>query len=138
MNYSPWVDLATRVHLTLIWKPLIGRVGEYLHLEQRITLDPRMTRRQARSVLAHELVHAEHADVVTMCNAVNLRQEQAADRIAARRLIDISDLGDAMLACENHLSAMAVELRVSDALLRVRRDNLNNTERLYLRRRLTD
>lgn len=134
-TYSPWGDLASRPHLELVWDHMgEGLLGLYDHLRQRITLDPRMPRRQIRSVLAHELVHAEQADHQTECQRVNLRQEQMADRKAARRLVDIRDLGDAMVACDNHLSAMAVELRVSDALLRVRRDHLNQTERLYLRR----
>lgn len=134
-TYSPWADLASRPHLDLVWHQLgDGVLGLYDHLRQRITLDPRMPRRQIRSVLAHELVHAEQADHRTDCTRVNLRQEQQADRRAARRLVDIRDLGEAMIGCDNHLSAMAVELRVSDALLRVRREHLTQTERVYLRR----
>ena len=134
-TYSPWRDLASRAHLELVWNQMgDGLLGLYDHLRQRITLDPRMPRRQMRSVLAHELVHAEHADHRTECQRINLRQEQLADRKAARRLIDIRDLGEAMIACDNHLSAVAVELRVSDSMLRVRRDHLTRTELLYLRR----
>jgi hypothetical protein len=53
-------------------------------------------------------------------------------------MVDINDLADAMMFHGNHLSAIAVELRVSDALLRVRRDHLHPSEAAYLRRRLAD
>lgn len=137
-TYSPWAELSTLSDLTLEWRHLTGRVGEYLHRERKIHLDPRAPRRQLRSVLCHELRHAEAGDRLTHCGRVNLRQEQAADQKAARLMIDVRDLGDAMVLHANHLSAIAVELRVSDALLRVRRDHLHPSEKSYLRQRLAD
>lgn len=135
--YSPWADLAGRPDLTLEWRELVGRVGEYLHAERLIRLDPRMPRRQARAVLAHELRHADAGDTHTMCARVNLRQEQRADREAARLLIDVRDLGEAMAHHgQAHRSAIAVELRVSDRLLGVRLAGLHPSERHYLTRRL--
>lgn len=138
-TYSPWRDLANRPQIDLVWRPLPdGILGKYEHHLLRITLDPRMPRRQSRSVLAHELVHDEEADVHTACAHIAHRQESRANQRAARRLIDIHDLGDVMVTCDNHLSAMAVELHVSDALLRIRRDTLTATERHHLRGRLSE
>ena len=136
--YSPWADLAARPDLTLVWQPMVGRVGEYVHALRLIRLDPRMPRRQARAVLAHELRHADAADTLTQCAHVNLRQEQRADRTAARLLIDVHQLADAMVLHDRRHSAVAVELHVSDRLLGVRLDHLHPSERAFLTRRLAD
>lgn len=112
------------------------RVGQYEHHLRRITLDPRMPRRQIRSVLCHELRHADAADEHTDCERTNLRQEQVADRQAARLLIDARDLARALVIHECHQSAVAVELRVSDRLLGVRLDHLHPSERHWIDRQL--
>lgn len=133
-TYSPWGELTAQPDLRLEWRELAGHLGEYLHVERCIVLDPRMPRRQQRSVLAHELRHAEHRDFHTMCDRVNLRQEQRADREAARLLVDVRDLASALILYDEHLSAAAVELRVSDAMLRIRLATLHPAERHFLRR----
>lgn len=138
-TYSPWRDLANRPQLEVVWRELPdGVLGQYEHHLLRITLDPRMPRRQSRSVLAHEIVHHEESDVLTMCSHAQRFQERRADQRAARRLIDIQDLADVMLSCDNHLSAMAVELHVSDDLLRIRREGLTKAERYHLWHRLAE
>lgn len=136
-TYSPWDELAQQPDLRLEWALLVGRVGEYLHVARKIVLDPRMPKRQARSILCHELRHAEVGDEHTACDRVNLRQEQRADREAARLLVDIRDLGDALVLHEQHISAAAVELRVSDAMLRTRLRGLHPSERWHLTERLS-
>lgn len=136
-TYSPWAELAEHPWLTLEWRILRrGRVGQYLHETKTITLDPRMPRRQARSVLAHELEHAFAGDACTPLVHVNLRQEQRADTNAARKLIVLEDLAEALTIHDHHVSAAAVELRVSDAMLKVRLRNLHPSERHWLTRRL--
>lgn len=134
--YSAWGHLASLPEIRLEWRPLVGRVGQYLHATKTITLDPRMCRRQARSVLAHELAHFEAADVFTHCANLERKQERSANSVAARRLILLEPLGDALVLHEQHLSAAAVELRVSDALLRHRLTYLHPSERHWLTRRL--
>ena len=137
-TYSPWADLSARPDLTLEWAPLVGRLGEYVHGRRLIRLRRDLPRRVMRSVLAHELRHADAGDVLTANVRANLRQEQRADREAARLLIDVRDLGEALALHDWHRSAAAVELRVSDHLLGVRMGNLHPAERHYLRRRLGD
>lgn len=127
-TYSPWDELAARQDLELRWRELHGRVGRYQHHLRRITLDPRMPRRQIRAVLCHELRHADAGDEHTACDRTNLRQEQQADRRAAFMLIDIRDLARAMVLHDCHHSAVAVELNVSDRLLGVRINHLHPTE----------
>lgn len=132
-TYSPWDELAAHGNaLELDWRHLRGRVGQYQHDLRRITLDPRMPRRQIRSVLCHELRHAAAGDEHTSCDRTNLRQEQAADQRAARLLIDVRDLARAMVVHECHHSAVAVELHVSDRLLGVRLDHLHPSERHWI------
>jgi Zn-dependent peptidase ImmA (M78 family) len=137
-TYSPWGELAALPHIGLEWKVLAGRVGEYLHHERLIRLDPRMPRRQARSVLCHELRHAERAEVGVDCAKARRVQESRADRVAARVLVDVRVLGDALVLHAQHVSAAAVELRVSDKMVRTRLSALHPAERGYLRARLLD
>lgn len=137
-TYSPWAELAARPHLDLVWIDLGSRLGEYDHGEATIRLNCRLRRHQARSVLCHELRHAEVGDYSTACDRVNLRQEQRADREAARLLVDVRDLGDAIAADGEHHGALAGALRVSLHIVRIRLAHLHPSELHYLRRRLAD
>lgn len=137
-TYSPWGELAALPHITLEWREMVGRVGEYLHRDRLIVLDKRMPRRQMRSVLCHELRHAERAEVGIDCTKARRVQEARADREAARLLIDVRDLGDALVLHGQHVSAVAVELRVSDKMVRTRLSALHPAERGFLRDRLSD
>lgn len=137
--YSPWEELASLPHIELR-RERIGwdRLGEYVHHLSLIRLDPRMCRRQARSVLCHELRHVEFEDVHTSCGRLNRRQETRADAAAARLLVDVRDLADAMRVHEQFVPAVAVELRVSIDIVKVRLERLHPSERHLLRRSLTD
>lgn len=133
-TYSPWGELALQPQLTVEWVLLAGdRLGQYVDATLTIQLDPRMCRRQARSVLAHELRHAEYGDVVTDCTRGDLAQERRADREASHLMINVHDLARALTMHDQHLSATAVELGVSDDLLAVRFDHLHPAERQILR-----
>jgi hypothetical protein len=141
-TYSPWDELAAQPHIELQRrKPATGKLGEYVHDGGRegrglILLDPCMPRRQARSVLCHELRHAEAGDVATSCVRTTLRQEWLADTRAARLLVDVRDLADAMMIHRQHRPAVAVELHVSIDVVNVRLDQLDGEEWAYLRDRL--
>lgn len=137
-TYSPWDELTALPDLELHWREMHDRVGQYQHNLRRITLDPRMPRRQIRAVLCHELRHAEAGDTHTSCGRANLRQEQYADQRASRLLIDVRDLTRAMIIHECHHSAVAVELRVSDRILGVRLDHLHPSERHFINGQLFD
>jgi len=137
-TYSPWRELSDLPHIDLVWEPLVGHLGEYRHWRRQIALDPRMHRHQARSVLCHELRHVERCDMLTDCSRANLRQEQWADRDAARLLIDVHDLGEVVAAHGEHHVTLARELRVSLHTIRVRLTNLHPAELHYLRRRLKE
>lgn len=128
MTYSPFQALADMPHIVLVWERLVGHVGEYRHHNRTIALDPRMHRRQRRAVLAHELIHAERGD-----DGTHVKQEAHADKEAARRLVDIHQLGDALRWSEN-LHEVAVQLSVNVATVETRLAHLHPSERHFLRR----
>lgn len=135
-TYSPWAELTGLPHIRLEWVQLTGRrLGEYVRHLGLIRLDPRMPRRQARSVLCHELRHVEYGDVGTTCTKAEAWQEKRADTHAARLLIDVRDLADALVLHDHHQGAVAVELRVSAVMLATRLRHLHPAETHYLRRR---
>lgn len=134
-RYSPWAEL-TATDLELEWQSLPGRrLGEYHRASGLILLDPAMPRRQARSVLCHELRHHQFGDVGAPCVHENRKQEMRADKAAARLLIDLDDLGDAIVTHDHHQGAVAVELRVSGIMLATRLRHLDDDEVHYLRHR---
>lgn len=135
-QYSPWDELSALPHLELRReRPQGGGLGEYRHDEYLILLDPRMPRRQARSVLCHELRHHEASDRPSATPSGRLRQEFLADTRASRLLIDVRDLGDAMVMHEQHRGAVADELQVSLDMVNVRLKHLWKREWEYLRNR---
>lgn len=137
-TYSPWEELASLPHLELRREPPVhgGRLGEYEHHSGIIRLHPLMPRRQARSVLCHELRHHEAGDTPTEDPRATLRQEYLADTRAARLLIDYRDLADAMVLHDQHPGAVALELGVALDVVRTRLDHLWRREWEHLVRRL--
>lgn len=132
MKYSPWADLAAQPDLSLVYESrrITGHRGLYDHRTRTITLDPGLVRRQARSVLAHELRHAFHSDM----GHGNPVQENRADREAARLMIDVRDLGRALQLHDEHHESVAIELNVSNYLLGVRLKALHPSEAHLIRR----
>lgn len=137
--YHPWRALR---HLgdewTLVWAPLAGvvdKLGRTNWHDRTITLDPDQDQAQRRSTLAHELVHVERGPIGNV--HYRPREERLVDAVAARRLIGIRDLGEA-LAWAHNLAEAADELWVDESMLRARLEHLHPAERHYLRRRLQE
>lgn len=129
-RYSPWGDLASREHLTLAVTRLPSGRGWWMPDLDGIALDDRQSQAELRCALAHELVHAERGD--TPCRDDNprvaLRQEQHADRTAARRLVTVERLAAGLLwALDEH--ELADELNVDVSTLRTRLDTPTDDER---------
>lgn len=89
MTYDPWSH-ADALGIPVRYRPGLAWEGLWHH--GTILLRPGLTRRVERSVLAHEIVHAEHDDQPTTDTVTHTRQERRADRIAAERLITPADL----------------------------------------------
>lgn len=111
-----------------------GKSAYYADLDV-IAMREGLTQVQRRCSLAHELAHLRRQDRPTGNGHYDLRQEAAADLWAARYLIDVRALGEA-LAWSRHAAEIAEELWVTQHLLRVRLENTPPSERHYLRRRL--
>jgi transcriptional regulator with XRE-family HTH domain len=137
-QYSPWEELASLPHIELRHEQIgDGRLGEYVHHLSLIRLDPRMCRRQARSVLCHELRHVEFEDVAVACSHVTARQERRADLHSSRLMINVHDLADALIVNgPQAVTPIAVDLRVSVDMVRNRLLHLHPSERHYITRRL--
>ena len=97
-----------------------------------VWLDERLSPAERRSTLAHELVHAERGDVPCGDPCLDARQERRVDREAARRLIAVEALADA-LRWTRDPREVAELLDVDVALLAARIEALTPTERAQLR-----
>ena len=119
--YHPWRDLRARAHLSLRWAvlPLLAVTDG-----ASIYMDSRQSQRQRRSTLTHELVHLDRGD--TTCQSS--RVERAVEAEAARRLIPLDALVDALLWSQDE-TEMAEELWVDVPTLVARIEGLTEAER---------
>lgn len=133
--HHPWRELRQRPEWTLLIAALPAGILGYTCWDTRtVALTRGMSQAQRRATLAHELEHVDsgpaHPDPV-----LTARDELAADKAAARKLISIRDLGEAM-AWSTDLHEIADELWVDTATVRTRLQHLHPGERGYLERRL--
>lgn len=112
-QYDPWAA-AHALGLTVVERRLRhGHRGEYWHRDRTIGLAPRMSHREARSVLAHEVAHALAGDVPSPWGLVTQRQEMRARRATARLLVDTDEYAEAEAMRGPHLAAIAHDLDVT-------------------------
>lgn len=88
-----------------------------------------------RCSLAHAVAHIDLEHRTSPHGVLSARQELAADRLAARRLIDVHHLADALMWTEC-VDELAAALQVEARYLAIRRDGLHPCERHYLYARL--
>lgn len=131
--YHPW--RAFRDHFpdwTVVWSPMVGDLGLTTWDDKTVTLDPDQDQAQRRSTLAHELVHIERGPFHESCLD---REERTVDDTAARRLITLDQLAQAMVWAYD-VAELARELWVDTEIARVRLANLTEEEGRELERRL--
>lgn len=97
-----------------------------------IILDPGLTTPEARSVLTHELVHAERGPVPRWMRS---REEAMVRAIASRRLVDFARLAEAA-AWSQHPLVIAHELDVDADTIHARVETLGDDERAHIDARL--
>lgn len=96
----------------------VGRTpGGYDPVTRTIRLDPGMSRRTTRSVLAHELGHACLGHHPAPTPAVRAQQERQADEWAASQLITPHAYAEAEEMRGPHLASLAFELEVTVELV---------------------
>lgn len=131
----PWRRLRALTDWLLGWAELPdGYAGVTDFAHKTIWLDHRLSQASRRSVLAHELEHVERR-IVARDPVLRAREEEAVNRAAARRLISIRQLGEA-LAWTMDLDEVAAECWVDRATLEARLRGLHPAEVHYLKRRL--
>ncbi|MBB1494112.1 ImmA/IrrE family metallo-endopeptidase [Propioniciclava sp. MC1595] len=133
--YHPWRHFRSFAHWDLAWAHLpVSIVGLTDFGHERVTLDPRQTHAERRSTIAHEVAHIERGPAPRGW-WWQQREEAVVDQLAARRLIGIRDLGEA-LAWSTDAHEVADELWVDVPTLEARLRHLHPSDRHYLRRRL--
>lgn len=126
-RYHPWRTLRHLPHITIRWSA-DGTRGNVT--DHTITLHPLLTQAERRSTLAHELVHLERGQPPPHLAA---REEQLVEEIAARRLVGLDDLADAIVWHDGQAhDDMADDLWVDRAILVARIRALRPDERAYI------
>lgn len=135
--YDPGRDLAAR-YPGWVWRrrDLMGVPEVLCHRRQVVLTDRKSSRTATRCDLAHALAHLDLGHDSILDGVHEAREEAEADQLAARRLIDIDDLADALLEGRPDEDTAAA-LGVTTEFLQVRRDHLHPSERGYLTRRLS-
>lgn len=138
--YSPWDALAALGDVIVGYVELDNGVGWWEPDERVILLDRRLDRVARRCTLAHELEHALANDAACTGTAddpyfTTVMEARASVR-AARKLIPIDALADAVVLHNDHDELMAAHLDVDLGTLDIRRLSLTPDERHHLRRRL--
>lgn len=136
-RYSPWRHLRSLVHVRLDFTDddqlLDGADARYYATVERILMDRRLGLQvDRRCVLAHELGHAEHGDLPCGDDRYDARQESRVEQWAARKLIELPALADA-LRWSDDPHEVADALWVTEDLLEVRLNHLHPSERAWLR-----
>lgn len=127
----PWHRLRSLPEITLEWHDG-GDAGWYDFDTQTISLRRGMNQAERRSTLRHELEHHFRGPFL---ERLLQREEAACELAAARDLVDIRKLGEA-LAWTQDIHEVADELWVDPALLEIRVARLHPSERAYVKQRL--
>lgn len=130
-RYNPWRHLRDCwPEVTVVHEELPPRVlglvkGDGLV----ISINQRITRFQARCVLAHEIVHLERG-IFDCRGQWRAKEEKVVHELASRRLITLEQFAGAIVACgDEDERLLAVELEVDRATLHVRSQLLTEMER---------
>lgn len=123
-RYDPW-EHAAELEVRILFRDLPdGTWGAWHFPSRTVVLDRGLSQRERRAALAHELVHAERGDACRQ----DERVEAEIHGIAARRLIPLDVLGDAV-CWAGDLATMADECWVDEETVRVRLEGLTEDER---------
>jgi hypothetical protein len=132
-SYDPWRALGECEGVRLVVADLPGTLrGQIDFATRTITLHPRLLPVERRCTLAHELVHLERGPVLVRLTP---REERIVATIAARRLLPIEALADA-LRWSDDPHVLADELAVDVRTVRVRLATLSDDERAFVHNRL--
>lgn len=129
MVFHPWRQLRALTHVEVFFQHLTGNRRAATDGIEVIVMRPGLAQVQRRCALAHELAHIDLGHT----GGCTPQEERQASELAARWLIDLNDLIDA-LRWSTHLAEVADELWVDEPTLRARLDGLTDQEREQIRR----
>lgn len=136
-GYDPWRDLSRRAYLSVEFVDMpTGDRG--VLCGNVIMIDRGQLQVERRSTVAHELVHDERR-VYPKDAALQAREETLVERTAARRLIELPDLLDALRACSTRCAeSLADHLWVDRPMFEARMADLDPVEVAELEDHLED
>lgn len=136
-TYDPWGDLSQRTYLSVEFVDLpTGHRG--ILCGDIIHIDRHQLQVERRCTVAHELVHDERR-VFPDDPVMQAREETLVERAAARRLIELPDLVDALRASSSRCAAeIAEHLWVDQPMLAARMNDLDPIEVAELEHLLED
>lgn len=136
-TYDPWRDLSSRAYLRVEFVDTpTGRRG--VIDGNTILIDQHQLQTERRCTVAHELVHDERR-VFPVDPVMRAREETLVEATAARRLIAMPDLVDALRACSTRLAhELAEHLWVDPPMLEARMSALDPLEVAELEHQLED
>lgn len=133
--YHPWREARKRAHLNIEFQQLVdGRRG--CLRGDDITINTSDDQAQRRCTVAHELVHDERR-VFPRDRVLRAREETTVERIAARRLIQLDALVDALLWSRDARET-AAELWVDVPMLIALVQSLTDRERDWIDQQLQE
>lgn len=135
LTYSPWADIGERYPDWVVRFDDLRGLPELMCWDaQVILLEGARTVPERRSDLAHAI---GHLDLEHRGDTFNRKHEESASRYAAKLLIDLDVLAEAML-WSNDYREVAELLRVDIPTVKKRLEHLHPVERSYLNRALAD
>lgn len=128
---NPYMWLARTPGVTLRTQTLPDpEMGRWIPATDTILLDDRLTQTERRCTLVHELVHRMRGDLPGLPDWMLEHQERECEKRAAKLLIPLGNLFDALLWCvDEHEDEVADHLWVDVATLRDRLRHLTDQER---------
>lgn len=114
-----------------------GVLGCWAPDVRTIYLSPDLDQAERRSTLTHELVHAIRGDQPCVSTILELRQEAIVEAEAARLLIPLIDLAEALMWCRDE-AELAEEMWVDEGLVRARLAALTDVDKAFLEVALWD
>ncbi|WP_375483235.1 ImmA/IrrE family metallo-endopeptidase [uncultured Jatrophihabitans sp.] len=119
-RYNPWLDAARRYPLVHIeWHPIAPLHAAWCPSTDVILVDESISKAERRCALAHELAHMDAGDTGTSVCWFESRMESAADKLAARRLVDAHQLAEVVRWAQDGRE-VAAELDVTPTFLKLR------------------
>lgn len=136
-KYDPWGDLSQRTYLRVEFVDMpTGRRG--IIRDGAILIDQHQLQVERRCTVAHELVHDERR-IYPTDPVLKAREETLVETTAARRMIALPDLLDALRHCSTRLATeLADHLWVDQPMLKARMADLDPVEVAELEHHLED